>query len=227
MDMKLSEIEELLEAGIITKKTLSAFKEALKRAPKSYRCQHCYTTAASFPKRKWRDAIDLILFGLHEYETSWVDQMRAYCNMAMIYESVKEYPNALIEYRKALDAVPQDNRKSYEPELSADLLRVELHCSNFQFTDALVQYYNQSLLQDEFSRSFKHRMFYRAIADIVIHSHNGDTDQANAAYAQAKTILAPSYQGPITHILMRHRYADSAKATKEAVRFMKSCGRKR
>lgn len=220
--MKLSEIEQILQQGNITEETISAFKGALKHAPKSSRCQHCYATAAAFPREKWKEAISLICYGLDACESSWVDQMRSYCNMATIYEAACDYPNALCAYQNALNAVKKENRRSYVPSLSADMLRAELHCSGFQYTDALYHYYNQSVEQDSFSKSFTHRQFYEAIAEMLIFTHRGESARANEAYIKAKNILSPSHEGPLKNILMRHKYADSAKATKEAIQFLKS-----
>ena len=220
--MKLYEIEGLLEKGKVTADNISAFKISLKRTPKSYRCEHCYTTAASFPKKYWKEAITLIQYGLQEFEASWVDQMRSYENMAIIYETVSDYPNALCAYQNALDSVAVENRHSYEPTLSADLLRVELHCSQFAYTDALFHYYEQSMKQDEFPRSFAHRLFYQAVAEMVTHSHNGESEQAAHACDRAKHILSPTFAGPLKLLLLRNKYVDSAKATKEAVQYLRS-----
>lgn len=218
--MKLSEIEKSLQKGDITEETISEFKAALKRTSKSNRCQHCYTTAATFPKERWEDAISLIRYGLDVCESSWVDKMRSYCNMASIYERVSDYSSALGAYQDALAAVTEECRAPYTASISADMMRIELHRSDFVYTDALRQYYLRSMQQDAFSRSFAHSLFYQAIAEMVLYTKSGETEKADAAYCRAKDILSPKNEGPLTKILRRHRYMDAAKATKEAIHFL-------
>lgn len=219
--VKISQIEAVLCRGDITDENISAFKTALRRVPKAARCQHCYTTAVSFPKEEWEAAVALIRYGLETCECCWVDRMRAYSNMADVYERSGDYAGALEAYQNALDAVEDTVHEDYAPSLAADMLRVELHLSGFVYTDRLRQYYDLAIQEDDFEASFKHRVFYRAVAEMLIFSHEGKRAEAEAAYSRAKEVLSPSHLGPVTAILMRHRYLDHARATKEAVWFLK------
>ena len=85
--MKIAEIKARIERGECTAEMLDLFKAALKRVPKSGRCQHCYTTAAAMPSHFNKQAISLIQYGLTEHCDNWFDRMRSYHNLAIILEN--------------------------------------------------------------------------------------------------------------------------------------------
>ncbi len=132
--MKISEIERKMQQGYFSEKLFIEFQNALKRVPKNNRCQHCYISAYNLKDSRPKDAIRLIQFGLDTYESTWIDKMRANQNLGMIYESCKNYESAKTAYENALNAIPDDKKDGYLPVLSMDILRTELHCSNFEYT---------------------------------------------------------------------------------------------
>ena len=141
--MKIAEIEAKIERGDCSAEALDLFKTALKRVPKSGRCQHCYTTAASMPSCFHKEAISLIQYGLTEYCDNWFDRMRSYYNLAIILEHCEDYVGAKQAYREALESVELDKRDGYDSEYAAHMMRMEMHIADFDYTDDLQKYYNQ------------------------------------------------------------------------------------
>ena len=218
--MKLAEIEEQLTHGDCSPDTLAAFKTALRRAPKTQRPQHCYTTAAAMPSRCFPQAVELIEYSL-TLEGTWLDRMRAHHNLAELYERQGDYPNAKKHYQLALDAVPSEQAPAYAPDTASRMLICQLHLDAFTYSDELLRLYEQSLELDEFSRSFQKVQFYLSLAEIVIHGHSGSISAARAAYDKASSMLRPGYEGPLTALLRRKNYIESTGATKEALAFLK------
>lgn len=198
----------------------SKFHRALLRLPESERPQYCYTTAAAMPLRKFPLAKELIEYSL-ELEGSWLDRMRAHDNLADLYERQGDYTAALQSYRLALEAVPAELQEKYRADSASRMLVCRIHLDDFNHTDELRRLYEQSQKLDDFSRSFQKCRFYLALAQIVISLHDGDLPTARAAFALAKSILRPGSQGPLTALLKRKNYAESAGATPEARAFLK------
>lgn len=219
--MRISEIEKRMEKGNFSDETLEQFKSALKRVPKANRCQHCYTTANTMPPRYYRQAIALIQYGLQEHCSSWSDCMRSHHNIAELLEAHGQYVDAKREYEAALSAVDPAVFSAYEMEYAAHLMRTELHISRFAYTQDLEKYYNTAAQAPEFSQVFQKKMFWRLLAEIVIFRHHGDLPQARDAYAAAQEMLHPDFTGPLTMLLKRKGFAESAGVTREARAFLR------
>ncbi|MBE6951433.1 MAG: hypothetical protein E7451_08885 [Ruminococcaceae bacterium] len=218
--MRLSEIEEAITIGKCTPELLEQFKAALRRAPKDMRPQHCYTIAAAMPLWQFPMAVELLEYSL-TLEGTWLDRMRAHHNLADLYERQGDYSNAKCHYRLALDAVPPEQAPAYAPDAAARMLICQLHLDSFTYSDELRRLYDLSMTLDDFSRSFQKCLFYLSLAEIVIHKHNGSIPAARAAYDKASSMLCPGYEGPLTALLKRKNYIESAGATKDARAFLK------
>lgn len=197
------------------------FQTALKRVPKNMQCQHCYTTAYGFMDKDPQNAIRLIKYGIDTYDSDWIDQMRAYQNLGYIYEVCKQYEDAKGSFQSALFAVPELQRESYIPNISMDILRTELHCSNFEYTEYAYDLYCSVTKADEFSASFRHYIFYRAVMELIIAKKNNDVDSQRRAHKTATQVLDGDNVTGMDMLLQRHRYKDEAKASKEAIAFLK------
>lgn len=221
--IRIGEIEALMCQGVFSEDILAQFQTALKRVPKAGRCQHCYTTAAQMAQKNEKAALELLQLGLREYCDSWFDAMRSYQNMGRIYENMGIYADALAAYQQAYAAIREDQWESYAPEYAAHMLRAELHCSGFQYTVQLQSYYDVAMQdKSDFARSLAARQFYQNVAEILIFSHEHALDQARAAHQRALVMLQPGWEGPLHKLLLRHQYAESIGATKQAIQFLKS-----
>lgn len=223
--MKIAEIEAKIEKGDCSEETLNLFKMALKRVPKSGRCQHCYTTALSMPSRFHNKAILLIQYGLTEHCDSWFDRMRSYHNIAIILERNEDYIGAKQAYHEALESIEPDKRSDYHSEYAAHMMRTEMHISNFEYTDDLEYYYNITDQADEFSQAFQKKKFYRLLAEIIIFREHNDLAKAKNAFTAANDMLRPGFTGPLTLLLKRKGFIESAGATKPALGFLASVKR--
>lgn len=220
--MKIAEIETKIANGDVSSETIEQYKAALKKVPRSHRCQHCYTTAVSIGSRYYGQAIALIHYGL-QYCDSWLDKMRAHYNIAVIYEMQKNYDNALLNYANALESVPNELKMpSYVPEFSAHLMRMEMHIHNFAYTDDLQRYYHLTIQADNFSRAFLKNSFYEAIAEIIIFKHDNKPTEMQHSLYKAKDMLSSRYTGALTALLKRKKHYEAIGATKEVLRFLKS-----
>lgn len=218
--MKIAEIEAILINGDVSDGTIEQYKIALSRVPRAHRCQHCYTTAASFGVRHYNYAFDLIHYGL-QYCDSWSDRMRAYYNMAIIYEQIKDYSSALGCYAEALNAIPEEQKTlSYTSEYAAHLMRMEMHIHHFEYTEKLRQFYLLAIQADHFSRAFVKKVFYEAIAEIILFQKDGMLDEMKQSLYKANALLSDNYSGPLTSMLKRKGYTEITGATKEALVFL-------
>ena len=218
--MKLSEIEEALTSGKCTPELLEEFKTALRRSPKPLRPQHCYTTAAAMPLRRFPQAVELIEYSL-TLEGTWLDRMRAHHNLADLYERQGDFRNAKTHYQLALDAVPSEKIPAYAPDAASRMLVCQLHLDNFTYSDELLRLYELSMKLDDFSRSFLKVQFYLSLTELLLDQHNGDLPAARAAYDRTAAMLRPGYKGPLTPLLKHKNYIESTGATKEARAFLK------
>ena len=220
-DVKISEIENIIEQGNFSEKIFADFQTALKRVPKKLRCQHCYTMAYHLKEKRPQDGVRLIQFGLANYESDWVDQMRAYQNLGGIYETCGDYPSAKTAYEQALAAVPDEQKEDYLPSLSMNALRAELHCSAFSYSEYLDELYQAVVQADEFQAAFRSFSFYRAIAELIIAKEQGDLEMQKQAYNAAMLAMDGDRVTGMDLLLRRHRYKDDARATKQAIAFLK------
>ena len=218
--MKIAEIKARIERGECTAEMLDLFKAALKRVPKSGRCQHCYTTAVSMPSNYNQQAISLIQYGLTQYCDNWFDRMRSYQNLAIILENSGDYIGAKQAYCEALESVRSDKRAVYDSEYAAHMMRTEMHISNFEYTDDLENYYNSAVQADDFSQAFQKKIFYRLLAEIIILIKWGDFIGAKEAFVAANDMLRPDFDGPNTLLLKRKGFIESTGATKPALDFL-------
>lgn len=225
--MKIAEIEAKIKNGDCSAETLALFKTALKRVPKNGRCQHCYTTAAQMPTRFYKQAIELIKYGLQEHCVSWSNRMLSYRTTAEILEKSGDYVGAKQAYSDALSSIELDpeKRSGYESYYAAQIMRAEMHISNFEYTDDLECYYNIAVLADDFSQSFQKTMFYRLLAEIIIFSHHKDLPKAKSAFEAANEMLSSDFVGPLTKLLKTKHFIETAGATNEALDFLKRAKR--
>ena len=219
--MKIAEIEKRLTESDCSEETIELFKQALRRVPKANRCQHCYTTAVAMKPKFHKQAIALMEYGLEQYGDSWFDRMRSYHNIAIVFEQNSNYHEALSSYRNALLSIDKNIRDSYESEYAFHMMRMEMHIADFNYTDDLQKYYDIAIQDNEFSQAFQKKAFYRYIAEIIIFSKQGKPNDAINAYYAATEMLQPNYIGPLTLLLKRKGYSETAGATKEALHFLK------
>lgn len=223
--MKIADIETKIERGNCSEEAIELFKTALKRVPKVYRCQHCYTTAAAMPPRCYKQAIAMIQYGLDEHCGSWVDRMRSHHNMAIILESHGDYVGALKSYQDALSSIEPDKQCSYNPEYAAHMMRAEMHITDFKYSEDLFNYYSIAIQADSFSQAFQRKAFYRSIAEIIIFRKQGDLASAKRAFETANEMLHPNYIGPLTQLLKRKGFIETTGATKGAMAFLRRTAR--
>ena len=219
--MKIAEIEKRLTESDCSEETIELFKQALRRVPKANRCQHCYTTAVAMKPKFHKQAIALMEYGLEQYGDSWVDRMRSYHNIAIVFEQNGNYGEALASYRNALLSIDKNVRDSYEAEYAFHLMRMEMHVADFNYTDDLQKYYDIAIQDSEFSQAFQKTAFYRYIAEIIIFSKQGKPNDAITVYYAATEMLNPNYAGPLTRLLKSKGYSETVGATKEALNFLK------
>ena len=141
--MRLSEIEEAIMQGKCTTEMLERFKAALRRAPKSMRPQHCFTTAAAMPEWCFPTARELLEYSL-ELECTWLDRMRAHATLADLYEKRSDYGNALYHYQLSLDSIPPEQLSGYAPDSASRMLVCQLHLDGFAYSDELHRLYDEA-----------------------------------------------------------------------------------
>lgn len=218
--MKIAEIEAKIKNGDCSEEMINLFKTALKRVPQNGRCQHCYATAASMPSCFYNEAISLIQYGLTEHCDSWFDRMRSYYYIAIILEAIKDYVGAKKAYSDALYSIDTDKSSGYDSDYAAHMMRMEMHISNFKYTDELEKHYTMAIQADEFSQAFQNKRFYRLLAEIIIFSEHNDLLKARAAFDEANEMLRPGFVGPLTKLLKRKGLIESTGATDEALAFL-------
>lgn len=219
--MKISEIEEILINGEYPDSSIELFKTALKRVPAGNRCQHCYATAAAMKRSDYKDALFLIEYGLQFCESP-TDRMRAYHNAAMIYENIKNFENARNNYINAMNAICAGKESEYLYEYAIHLMRVEMHSSRFSFTEELKKYYTLAVRADGFSRALMKNSFYETVAELIIFMNDKNYVAAKIAYERACELSTTQYKGPLTALLKRHRFEETAGVTEEAAQFLKN-----
>lgn len=223
--MKISEIEEQFCAGNFSEQLFSEFQIALKRVPKNLRSQHCYTTAYSMRETDAENAERLLLYGLEHCENDWVDLLCAYQNLGAVYECHQQYEKAKCAYQSALNSVPKDQKSNYAPSVSMHILRVALHCSHFTYTDEIEALFALTLQETDFGAAFRHFVFYRSLAAMLVAKHISNREQYNQAFDAATAALNGADNSFASKVLRRHRYKDETHATKEAMAFLRKSKR--
>lgn len=219
--MRITEIEAKLKQGDCSEEMIDLFITALKRAPKNSRCQHCYSTAALMPSRCHSQAISLIQYGLSQHCNSWSDRMRSYHNMAIILEAQEDYAGAKKAYSEALSSVAIENQSEYDCEYAAHILRMEMHISNFEYTEELESWYHIAVQANAFAQAFQSKRFYRLLAEIIISLKHNDLPGARRAFEEANDMLQPGHLGALTLLLKRKGFRESTGATKAAQAFLR------
>lgn len=219
--MKITEIEEILISGEYTAAEVELFKSALERVPAGNRCQHCYIVAAAMKRSNYKDALSLIEYGL-QFCDSATDRMRAYHNTALISEDIKDFENARDNYIKAVNAICEGKDCAYLYEYAFHLMRVEMHISRFCYTEDLKKYYTLAVKADGFSRAFIKNSFYETVAELIIFMNEKNYSDAKNAYKRACQMTSLQYKGPLTALLKKHRFEESAGATEEVLQFLKN-----
>ena len=220
--MKIADVEEKLTKEGFSEELFLEFQSAIKRVPKASRSQHCYTLAYELSTHSLDGAIRLIEYGLNHCENTWQDQLRSYLNLGIIYENSFDYPNAKTAYQNALSAIPDTQQYNYVSYLSMNVLRTTLHINQFTYSREIETLYHTVCNADEFESNFRHFIFYKAIARMIVSANNQDPISHRAAYKDALNAVELSILNPLDAILSKHQYNNEAKATKEALEYLKS-----
>ncbi len=221
--MKFNTLKSTLIRGNVTEKTLTEFKAECEKLSESDCCQQLYTTAVQMKPEHYRQALELIDDAMPLCE-GWADLMRCHHNKGAIYEGAENWFDALREYKKSFDVIPDDIKPKYVSGPAMHLLRTEMHCNNFEYTGDLQKYYNDAS-SDGANTTVLTNLFYLRIAELIISTHNGDQPAAAKAYAEAKAILNPEFDGIYARIKAKTVYADAVGASYAAKRYLKKWGK--
>lgn len=223
--MKLKDIEALFEAGQFSDALAEEFRKALRRVQGPFlRTQHCYATAVSMPKENYLQAVALIRLGLEEYAGDDHDRMRSYENLGHICDQAEDYPAAVRAFRTAMEIARDSDHeyirgKDYDAWYARLLMKVEKKAKGFVYSPELREYYELAR-RDEIGALFADAQLDQALTEAIIYDHDGDAGKAAEARARAKEVLSPDYEGPLQAVLAKHHYADSPKATAQAIAFL-------
>lgn len=221
--MKFNLLKSTLIRGNVTEKTLHEFKEECKKLSEFHCCQQLYTTAVQMKPQHYLQALELIDFAIPMCE-DWSELMRCHHNKGVIYEGAEDWFDAMREYKKSLEVIPEDVKPKYISGPSMHLLRAEMHCNNFKFTDDLQKFYDDAIA-DGTNSIVLTNLFYLRVAELIISTHKGDEPAAAKAYSEAKAILYPQYDGIYAKIKTKAVYADSVGATYAAKRYLDNWGK--
>lgn len=219
---KIEEYEKKLIKDGVPKEGYAEYEALLKRVRGNFlRLQHCYTTAVQFPNNRSQEGIDLIRWGLEKYPDTWFPTYSAYYNMGVIYERCGDYAAAYEAYRKAADALNED-QISYLRTISGKLLWMLLHMDDFKYSEQLEEYYALFSEIDDFEKDFINNEFRIAVAEIVIFSYKGLADKAAAAYEKAIKMSKTNIVSRIQCVLDKHNVKDALKISSECKVFLKN-----
>ena len=219
---KISDFEQRIIKQGMTDQDLIEYGKLLKKVRDNFlKRQHCYTTAAKFPSENADQAINLIQFGLENFEDSWFSTYQSYWHIGCIYKKISNYEKAFASYLLAKEALGTDH-PDYVKDLSIELLWMKLHIDSFCYSQELENYYSCYITTDDFSKSFINNEFRLAVANLVIALHYGNKVEAKEALDKAREISKPDYLGKLYNILARHHYKESFKTTREAENFIKN-----
>ncbi len=218
---KIEEFEKHLIQKGLSDADFEAYKQLLRRVRGDFsKCQHCYTTAIQFPKKRSDEAIKLIKYGVENFDGGRFTEYTSYLYIGHICEKNGNYADALEAYLKA-EAALGDEHTSYLGDISLRILWTKLHIDDFEYSDMLNKYYSIYLSKFSDKNELINDMYKRRVAQIVISIHNGDAEAAANALKEAKLISMPGFSGPMTALLSYHNYNDKLNTSKEAKRFLK------
>ena len=221
--MKFNTLKSTLIRGNVTEKTLSEFKEECEKLSKSDCCQQLYTVAVQMKPAHYNQALELIDYAIPMCE-GWVELMRCHHNKGAIYEGAENWFDAMREYKKSYEIIPDDIKPKYISGSSMHLLRAEMHCSNFEYTDDLKKYYD-SAKSNGVNEIVLTNLFYLRVAELIISTHNGDEPAAAKAYSEVKAILNPQYDGILAKIKAKSVYEAEIGASYAAKRYVNGWGK--
>ena len=142
--MKFNTLKSTLIRGNVTEKTLREFKEECGKLSRFQCCQQLYTTAVQMKPSHHIQALELIDYAMSMCEDR-AELMRCHHNKGVIYEGTGNWFDAMREYKKSFEVIPDDMKPKYISGPSMHLLRAEMHCNNFEYTDDLQKYYDEAL----------------------------------------------------------------------------------
>ncbi len=217
---KIEEFEKhLIEKGL-KDADFEEYKKLLRRVRGDFsKCQHCYTTAIQFPKKRSDEAIKLIKYGVENFGGGWFTEYTSYLYIGHICEQNGDYTDALEAYLKAESALGEDH-KSYLGDISLRILWAKLHADDFEYSDMLNKYYNMYISSFFEESELINDLYKMTVAQIVISLHNGNKEDAAKARNKARLISAPGFIGPMTGLLRRHRFNDKLNASKQSKKFL-------
>lgn len=218
---KIEEFEQKLIKQGMTDDDFLEYIKLLKRVhSNASKRQHCYTTAIQFQPKYTEQAINLIKYGLENYEDGWFSTYTSYLYIGHIYEQNREYRKAFDYYLLAKNALG-DGHPEYLSELSKDLLWMKLHIDSFGYSTELKEYLLCYKKLNDFSKSFIGNEFRLVVANIVVFLYEGKIENAKEQLEIAKEICKPNYVGKLYNILAGHKYYESLDTTPESVAFIK------
>ncbi len=221
--MKTNDVKEAMLQNGFSDELFEEFKNSLKHVPKGNRSQHLYTFAYEIAMEEdcFEGALEMIRYAMDFCENSWVDFMRAYKNLAAIYESRGMYAEAYEAYSSALGAVPEEQRADYIASISVRMIKAHLHTVNFSYTPHLRELYGAVLQMGDFEAEFREVIYYTAIAEMLISQNDANKEAYSRAKARALEALCEEKRSAMDVILARHKYKSEAYATKSSVNFLK------
>lgn len=218
--MRIGAIEERLRQGEFSEELLGEFRQALNRVPRQARCRHCRAAALGMPPENRENAIRLLRLGLEEYGDSWSDVLYCYRELGNLQEVAGGYAQAKEAYCRAVAAVPENLREEYAVIYSFDLLRLELHCGQFQYTQDLAHYEELTRKSGSFQQGLLKNQFYLTLARMILLERENRLEEAEKYYAEALEMCREGARGPLTALLRRHRYRETLEPTREATVFL-------
>lgn len=221
--MKFNLLKSTLIRGNVTEKTMAEFKAECEKLSRSDCCQQLYTTAVMMKPQHYLQALELIDFAMPMCE-GWVELMRCYHNKGIIYEGTGNWFDAMREYKKSFEVIPDDIKPKYVSGVSMHMLRAEMHCNGFEYTDDLQKYYDEAIADGTNQIVFTN-LFYLRVAELIINTHKGNQPAAAKAYSEAKAILNPQYDGIYAKIKAKSVYTDAVGASEAAKNYIKNWGK--
>ncbi len=219
--MKFNTLKSTLIRGNVTEQTLSGFKEECEKLSRFDCCQQLYTTAVQMKPAHYIQALELIDYAMPLCE-DWAELMRCHHNKGAIYEGAEDWFDAMREYKKSFEVIPEDIKPKYTDGVTMHLLRAEMHCNNFEYTEDLQKYYESAA--KAVNEIILNNLFYLRVAELIISTHNGDEPAAAKAFSEAKAILHPQFDGIYARIKAKTVYTDAVGASYAAKRYVEKWG---